>query len=221
MIATAWTTVFEVRPELLGAEDLWWLTASGLDLEIDTVVAVDSPRQGWTGHGLVGQCPVAVAVWPQPDAGVMQVEFATDAVDEAEHQELAAVVRDWLGDRLVTCWDLSALEASRQGGLRSALAVAADWVSICAAWMACWVAVVLAVPDGLVATWMPLAGGVPDAVAVAAGGWLVREIGRPTADLLDPTAPDRLHDWLDYLRRRAIPLLLAVAVVVLGAGWVA
>lgn len=229
MIATTRTTTFEVQ--LLGAVDLWRIAADAVDLRITDLVAVDSPRRGWMGHGLSGAGPVAVAVWTRPDTEVVEVELATDVADDTEHQELVTALERRLGDQLVSYTDLAAYAPapvvsgrSGLGRMRSAAAVAlVDRVSFYAATLAYWVAAaMLAVPGGLLPGWVPLTGGgIASAVAMAAGGWLVRQIGRPVADLVNPTVHETVDTWLVYLRYRAIPWLLAVAVVVLGAGWVA
>ncbi len=225
MIATTRTTTFEVQAGLLGAVDLWWLAADAVDLELTRLVVVDSPRQGWTGHGLSGAGPVAIAAWTRPDTTVVEVELATDVADDTEHQELVRELENRLGDRLVSVWDLHADPlAQTSPGRRRFRATAArmvDWVSLAVAEMAYWAAAVLAVPR-LLPGGIPLigiGGGVTGALTVAAAGWLVRQLGRPLANLLDPTAHDSLHDWVGYLRYRVVPWLLAVAVVVLGAGW--
>lgn len=81
--------------------------------------------------------------------------------------------------------------------------------------MVIWLTVLALIAPGYLPGWVTLAEEGTDAVlALAAGGWLVRRVGSLAVAALthDP------RGWRD-LRASVVPMLLAVAVVVLGAGW--
>lgn len=229
MIATTRTTVVDVQRRLLGAVDVWWLAADAVDLQITTLVAVDSPTRGWAGHGLSGGCPVALAAWILPDTEFVQIELATDAVDDAEHQELVLAVEGRLGDRLLHCGNLPAAEPAplvvshRSVGaqIRAQLGITVTRIGFLALLCAIGVVEAMVLTGGHPAhapDWLAPVGQTPGALATLAGGWLAFRLGILTAAIVDPHEDDDL--WA-FLGESAVPVLLAAAVVALGAGWVA
>ncbi|WP_018504897.1 hypothetical protein [Parafrankia discariae] len=234
MIATRREFLHVTTTARSGAQ-VWRVVAAAVGLDCPTPPATFGPGRGeWqrraTGQTRLGLVVVTVTAKP---TGELVVAISTDdTARHGAHEELvglaAAAVRAEADMELgfQDRWQQHQLsqepaDASGRRTVRAAAAVVVDGVGFGALLVAlALVASVLLAADGGqdAPGGLAVLGDGPVAMATVAGGWLASRAGALAAYVLHG---DHESDRWGYLRGSLLPMLLAAAVVALGAGWIA